>query len=37
MKKVALLLVLFTVSLFTYGQNLIQPEKGFTNDIGNLV
>ena len=37
MKNATLFTFLIMISTFTYGQNLIKPEKGFANDIGNLV
>lgn len=37
MKKSILFTALLTISVFVNAQNLIKPEKGFTNDIGNVV
>jgi len=37
MKKSILFTFLFTISVFVNAQNLIKPERGYTNDIGNVV
>jgi len=37
MKKATIVLVLIMISTIAFGQNLIKSEKGYTNDVGNLV
>jgi len=37
MKKSLLFVALLMLSVFADAQNLIKPEKGYTNDVGNIV